>query len=152
MTADSPLAAALRLLTLRDRSEQDLAGRLRRKGHDEAAIAATLQRCREFGYLDDSRFARQRAKGLLASGRAVGSRLLTELKQQGIDEQTAREAAAEASAEIDPDQLLTELLQKRFADFRYAEADERQRRRVIQYFMRRGFSLSRVLAILKEER
>ncbi len=152
MTADNPLAAALRLLALRDRSEQDLSARLRRKGHDEVAIAATLQRCREFGYLDDHRFARQRAKGLLARGRAVGSRLLADLKQQGIDEQTAQEAVAEATAEVDQDQLLTDLLQKRFTDFRYTEADERQRRRVLHYFMRRGFALSRVLAHLKEER
>ncbi len=152
MTADKPLAAALRLLALRDRSEQDLAGRLRRKGYDEAAIAATLRRCRELGYLDDTRFARQRAKGLMTSGRAVGSRLLAELKQQGLDEQTARAAAAEAAGEIDQDQVLADLRQRRFAAFSYTEADDRQRRRVIQYFMRRGFSLSRVLALLKEER
>ncbi len=88
----------------------------------------------------------------MASGRAVGSRLLAELKQQGLDEQTARAASEEASSEIDQDQLLTDALQKRFASFCYAEADDRQRRRVIQYFLRRGFSLSRVLTILKEER
>lgn len=152
MTADSPLAAALRLIAFRDRSEQDLAGRLRRKGYDETAICTTLQRCRELGYLDDIRFARQRAKILMSSGRAVGSRLLAELKQQGLDEQTARTAIAEVDDEIDQEQLLADTLQRRFADFCYAEADDRQRRRVIQYFLRRGFTLTRILTLLKEER
>lgn len=152
MTADSPLAAAFRLLARRDRSEKDLADRLRRKGYSAEEVNAAVERCRELGYLDDQRFARQRARNLLASGRAVGPRLLAELKQQGVAEDLAQTAATEAADEIDPDRVLSQLLRKRFADFRYAEADDRQRRRVIQYFMRRGFSLSRVLSLLKEER
>jgi regulatory protein len=146
------LAAAFRLLALRDRSEQDLADRLRRKGFSAGEVGAVLERCKELGYLDDHRFARQRAKSLLTSGRAAGPRLLAELKKQGIAEELAQAAADEANRAVDPDQVLRDLLQKRFATFDYAGADERQRRRVIQYFMRRGFSVSRVLAFLKEER
>jgi len=152
LTADSALAAAFRLLALRDRSEHDLAGRLRRKGFGADDIGTALERCKALGYLDDNRFARQRAKSLLASGRAAGPRLLAELKQQGIAEDLARIAISEAGHAVDPDQILNDLLRKRFAGFNYAEADDRQRRRVIQYFMRRGFSLSRVLSLLKEER
>jgi regulatory protein len=152
LTADNPLAAALRLLTLRDRSERDLGGRLCRKGFSTAEITAALERCRELGYLDDERYARQRAKSLLTSGRAVGRRLLTELKQQGIDEELARTAVSEAEQAVDSDQVFNDLLLKRFAGFSYTEADERQRRRVVHFFMRRGFSVSQVLALLKEER
>lgn len=152
MTAANPLAAALRILTLRDHSEQDLEDRLRRKGFSAQDIAATLARCKELGYLDDRRFARQRAQSLLESGRAVGHRLVAELKQQGIDAELAQRAASSAETECDPDQVFNDLRQRRFAGFCYAEADERQRRRVIQYFLRRGFSLSRILALLKEER
>jgi len=152
LTAGNALATALRLLTLRDRSERELANRLSRKGFGEADIATTLERCRELGYLDDQRFARQRAKNLMASGRAVGSRLLVELRQQGIDDDLAREAADEADSEIDQKRLLDELLQKRFSGFCYSQADERQRRRVIHYFQRRGFPLSRILTTLQEER
>jgi regulatory protein len=152
LTADSPLAASFRLLALRDRSEQELEDRLRRKGFSAADVAAALKRCKELGYLDDDRFAKQRAKSLLTSGRAVGHRLLAELKQQGIDAELAQAAVSAAVEEIDPDQVFNNLRQRRFAGFCYAEADERQRRRVIQYFLRRGFSLSRVLSLLKEER
>jgi regulatory protein len=152
LSACNALSAAFRLLALRDRSEKDLSVRLQRKGFGAEEISATLERCRELGYVDDERFARQRAKILLAEGRAVGYRLLAELKQQGIAEELARRALAEAEQEIDLDQVLEALLRRRFDDFCFAAADDRQRRRVINYFQRRGFSPARVLQFLQEER
>lgn len=149
MSATSPWNAALALLARRDRSEGELAARLRRKGFTEKDIAATLERCREYGYLDDARFARQRARSLVSNGRAVGGRLRAELKQQGIDEELARQAAEEVENDIDSNQLLAELLERRFPGFSYAEADDRRRRRVIHYFLRRGFSFERILAHCK---
>lgn len=149
MSATDPWNAALALLASRDRSEEELAARLRRKGFTEKDIAATLERCREYGYLDDARFARRRALGLVGSGRAVGGRLRAELRQQGINEALARQAAEEAENAIDRDQLLAELLERRFPGFSYAEADDRRRRRVIHYFLRRGFAFERILAHCK---
>lgn len=149
MSATSPWSAALALLARRDRSADELATRLRRKGFTEKDIAATLERCREYGYLDDARFARQRARSLVGNGRAVGGRLRAELKQQGINEELARQAAEEAENDIDPDRLLAELLERRFPGFSYAEADDRRRRRVIHFFLRRGFAFERILAHCK---
>jgi len=149
LSATSPWNAALNLLARRDRSEGELTERLRRKGFAEEEIAATLERCREYGYLDDARFARRRAQNLMSSGRAVGGRLRAELKQQGIAEELARQVAEEAENNIDCDRLLSELLERRFPGFSYAEADDRRRWRVIHYFLRRGFALERILAHCK---
>lgn len=149
MSATSPWNAALALLARRDRSEGELTERLRRKGFTVKEIAATLERCREYGYLDDARFAGRRARSLVGSGRAVGGRLRAELRRQGINEALVRQAAEEAENDIDRDQLLVELLERRFPGFSYAEADDRRRRRVIHYFLRRGFALERILAHCK---
>jgi len=149
LNAVDPLTAALKLLSGRDHSTWELAAKLRRKGFTEADIAATLDRCRELGYLDDRRVARNRARNLMSSGRAVGARLLLELKKAGIDETRADQAVADAEAEIDRDQLLKNLLKKRFNGFVYDEADDRQRRRVVHYFLRRGFALNRILALCR---
>ncbi len=146
------MSAALRLLTGRDRSEAELANRLKRKGFSAENIEKTVQRCRELGYLDDARYARQRARMLTGSGRAVGHRLLNELKSRGIDETTAREAIDDTLSELDQDKILIDLLERRFVGFDYRAADDRMKKRVVNYCLRRGFPLSRVLAILKEER
>ncbi|MEZ4598313.1 MAG: regulatory protein RecX [Syntrophotaleaceae bacterium] len=144
-----PFAVALRLLTARERSGRELAERLRQKGFDDAACDETVARCRSLGYLDDARFARGRARQLLESGRAVGRHLLLDLQQHGISESLAREILSELEQEQSPRQVLENLLQRRFPGFDYDRADDRERRRVINFFLRRGFDLALVLDRIK---
>ena len=146
------LSAALRLLARREHSETELAGRLKRKGFVDADIAAALERCRELGYMDDARFALERTRSLMRNGRAVGHRILADLKGRGVSENDALAALEQAALEFDGRTLLADLHRRRFPDFSYGNADERQRRRVVNFFLRRGFSLSQVMSFLKEER
>jgi regulatory protein len=147
-----PFGTALRLLARRERSSQDLAARLRQRGFLEKEIAATLERCRALGYLDDPRFARSRARTLLESGRAVGGKLLGELARHGIDPEVAAAALAEAAGSRDQRTLLAELVERRYPDFSWAAAEDRERRRVVNYFQRRGFPLPLVLSFFRQER
>jgi regulatory protein len=144
------LATALRLLARRGRSEHELAARLRQKGFSEETVTAALTRCRQLGYLDDARFARERARELMRGGRAVGRRVLADLQQRGVAETTALAAVEEAAREFGEDALLADLQQRRFPDFAWPAADDRQRQRVVNFFLRRGFSLTRVLSFLRE--
>jgi len=145
------MAAALRLLALRGRSEEELRGKLRRKEFSEQDIAASLERCRQLGYIDDGRFAEERARLLLRQGRATGKRLLLELQRLGIDEGLARQALEAARDEHDEMELLEDLLDRRFPQFDYQSADDRQRRRVIHYFMRRGFTFTDVMDAVQKK-
>lgn len=150
MNDSDALATALRLLARRGRSEAELVGKLRQKGFGEDAITAVLSRCRQLGYLDDARFARERARELMRGGRAVGRRVLVDLQQRGVAEPTALAAVEEAAQEFGEDALLADLQRRRFPDFAWPAADDRQRQRVVNYFLRRGFSLTRVLSFLRE--
>jgi len=143
---------ALRLLTRRGFCEAELAARLRSKKYSADEIAAALERCRELGYLDDSRYAGERARSLLRSGRAAGRRVLSDLTARGVPAATAVTALAAAQSEYPPPDALRQLLERRYPDFNYATADDRTRRRVVNFFLRRGFELSLVLAILHDER
>jgi regulatory protein len=144
------LPTALRLLARRGRSEAELAEKLRHKGFSEAAVTAVMARCRQLGYLDDARFARERARELMRGGRAVGRRVLAELRQRGVAETTALAAVEEAAQEFGEDAMLADLQRRRFPDFAWPAADDRQRQRVVNYFLRRGFPLTRVLSFLRE--
>jgi len=144
------LAAALRLLARRGRSENELAGRLRQKGFSEETITSVMTRCRQLGYMDDARFARERARELMRGGRAVGRRVLVDLQQRGVAETIALAAVEEAAQEFGEDALLADLQRRRFPDFAWPAADDRQRQRVVNFFLRRGFSLTRVLSFLRE--
>jgi len=137
---------------VRDRSRAELRERLTRKGFTAAQVEEALQRASELGYLDDARFALSRARSLVSQGRAFGPRLAQELKRHGLSGEDAHQALEAASEEFPPEQVLRELLARRFSDFDYHRADDRERGRVVRFFQRRGFPLSLVLSILKEER
>ena len=151
-SASEAWSVTLRLLTRRSRSEAELTAALRRKGFADDVVAGALERGRRLGYLDDRRFALERARALMAGGRAVGSRLLAELRRHGVAEETAREALTAIGAEIDEEQVLEGLVYRRFPRFRFAAAPDGERRRVVNYLLRRGFPLAQILEFLQRER
>ncbi len=140
-----PWPAILRLLTGRDYSQMELQRRLLAKGFDQTSIDDALQRCLELGYLDDARYALQRATSLMTQGRAVGPRILADLRQRGISEELACQALDKAREACDEEELLTSLLQRRFPDFSYNSAPAKERQRVVHFLQRRGFSISHIM-------
>ena len=151
-SASDAFAAALRLLTRRDRSETELRDKLRQFGFSVSAIDGAMEKCREYGYLDDRRYATERARSLMRSGRGVGPKILLDLRRRGIDEGVARQSLETAENEFFRGQILRDLLERRFPSFDYVTADDRERRRVVGFFQRRGFSMEQIFAILRENR
>ncbi|MFS8570491.1 MAG: regulatory protein RecX [Thermaerobacter sp.] len=161
--ADRACRDALRLLSLRAHSRQDLRHRLERRGHDAAAVEQALALLARQGWLDDADFARQWARRSLARSPVGPERLITGLTRQGVDPDLAREAARSAVAEAaaplqgggaggdapadarqdaveDAETLLAwEALQRRLARG-FDRGDPRTWRRAFDYLRRRGFS------------
>jgi regulatory protein len=140
-----PWPTALRLLTGRDYSQTELRRRLLNKGFAEKRIDAALQRCLELGYLNDARYALNRATSLMTRGRAVGPRILLDLKQRGVSNELACQALEQVRELCDEEELLRSLLQRRFPDFNYNSAPAKEKRRVVHFLQRRGFSISCIM-------
>ena len=81
---------ALRLLSLRARSRRELKVALARKGFAEPQQEAVLARLGELGYVDDVRFAQDRASALLRSGRLGPRAVLQRLFAHGLSEEQAK--------------------------------------------------------------
>ncbi len=146
-----PWTTALRLLTGRDYSLIELRQRLIARAYEPDKVEATLQRCLDLGYLDDNRYAASRARSLMSQGRAVGRRILMDLKQRGISDEIALEALEQARQECSDEQLLQSLVARRFPDFDYNSAPAKERRRVIHFLQRRGFTLDGIMKQLKQK-
>ena len=98
-TVSKAVEAALRLLTVRPRTEKELRDRLRQKGYEPSAIDDAIERIEGWGYLDDAAFARLWVANR-TEHRPRGKRMLTqELRQKGVDRETIAETIDEA--EID---------------------------------------------------
>jgi len=127
--------AALRLLSVRERSAAELRARLRQKGFDRDVIISVVDGLQESSLQDDGRFATQFTESAHAKGMA-GRRIQAELRARGVGKEVAAAAAVE-----DPE---TELRRARdLASRRVARmADlpiEARTRRIVGLLARRGF-------------
>jgi regulatory protein len=87
---------AMRLLTYRERSSAEVAGRLTDDGYPLAVVDAVVADLQRAGLLDDARFVQVMAR-VLTQVRGMGrSRALRELASKGIDVEMARDALEEA--------------------------------------------------------
>ncbi|HEY50112.1 MAG TPA: regulatory protein RecX [Dehalococcoidia bacterium] len=94
------LNRALRLLSVRPRSEAELKNRLNRHGFDDDTVQRVIAKLKEQGLVDDAAFAQfwqeNRENFRPLSRRLIG----LELKQKGVDPETIAEAVAEVDDEL----------------------------------------------------
>ncbi len=136
--------AALNLLTRRDHSSAELSRKLAARGFAAEEIETVISRLHALAYLDDRRYAEQWAARAVREGTAVGPRLRLELRRRGIPPEIVEAAMAAAGEELDERQAIRELLDRRFTGFDPATATPQEKRRLISWFQRRGFSLSAI--------
>lgn len=129
------LASALRLLSYRQRSEQELRERLRRKGVAQPLVEETLGRLRELGYVDDAGFARFWVETRQAARPSSRLALRSELRRRGV----ARDAADEATASLSDEEAAYEAACRRLRALAGLEYG-RFRERLGGFLTRRGFS------------
>ena len=127
------LAAAMRLLSYRPRSEAELRHRLARRGATADIVDAAISRLRELGLVDDAAFARAWVEGRSRTSPRSRRLLRRELQAKGI----SGEAAHEALAQLDDEDAALRAGQRRAAmrGLPYPEF----RRRLGEVLRRRGF-------------
>ncbi|MBU5635845.1 recombination regulator RecX [Geomonas sp. Red69] len=151
MQRGSAFDCSLRVLTLRDHSEGELRKKLSGKGYQEGEIEASVVRMKELGYLDDLRFARSFASSALRNGKGVGPRLKLELSRRGVAGNIVSQVLDEMALEYSEAELLTQLMQRRYPGFDAATASDKEKRRIVGYLQRKGFSLSAIFRELKAQ-
>jgi regulatory protein len=142
--------ACLRLLAARARSRPELEQALQRKGFSERVREEALGKLRGYGYVDDARFARDKAASLLSGGKLGPEGVLRRLEAHGLGEDAARQALSEASGAVEFDALATarQVLEKRGLAGRPLEPKERARAGRLLHS--RGFSEDVIQRLLGE--
>jgi regulatory protein len=103
--------SALALLSRASASTQGLRLKLIQRGHDEAAIAAALDRARELGYLDDARFAEDWARLRIERHPEGRAAVVAGLRERGVP----RELAEAVGAKVVTDEVEEECLLRAIA-------------------------------------
>ncbi len=137
--------SALKLLSFRARSENELADRLGQKGFSPEVITSVLGRLRELGLINDKNLARDLVDIQRRSGRG-DHRIRRELIKRGVPGEAVAQAMAER-AENESDRVW-DCLQKRAPRVKGLDRD-RAYRRLHAYLIRQGFGIDETSRALR---
>jgi regulatory protein len=142
---DSSKAAyfrALRWLTARELSEAQVRSRLAEKGYTDTAIKPAVERLLQDRTLDDRRAASAVARTEARVRRHGPHRVMGKLMAMKIDRDLAKEIVKELFGEEDEAALLEKTLEIRLRGNPERLQDPRERRKILAYLVRQGFSAS----------
>jgi regulatory protein len=123
--------------------------KLRSKGFGEADLETALERLVSEGWLNDLRYAERFAEAALASVRYFGPRLRLEMRRRGIPPDMVREVLGRVLEEHDEAGDVRTLLERRFGGFSFSCASDREKRRIMGFLQRRGFSMSAIMSAMR---
>lgn len=141
--------AALTILGRRAHSRSDLRRKLLQKGFPPAVVELCLERLAAVELVDDRAYAYNLALRRAEAGRYGSSRVRRELLARGVDPETADEALARVFSAAAAEDSLARALRE-LTRGRGVPSDRNGRARLIRQMTRRGFSLSRVIAVLEQ--
>ena len=132
--------SALRLLSFKDRTEEEMRRKLKEKSYTENEVEDVIAFLKEYGYINDRRYAERfssDAKKIKKWGRR---RIEAELLSRGIPREIIDEVTKEN--EEDEKEIILDEIKRRFknADF----SNRKERARIFSYFARRGFSTEKI--------
>ncbi|HSX35124.1 MAG TPA: RecX family transcriptional regulator [Candidatus Saccharimonadales bacterium] len=138
---DKAYGNALRYVVMRPRSEWELQDYFRRKQIDESAAQEIIERLRNLDLLNDLAFARAWVSNRRLLKQTSKRRLMLELKQKHVAEDTIRQVLEED--DTDERSQLKALIAKKRA--RYPD-----RQKLMQYLARQGFRFDDIKSALEE--
>lgn len=138
---------ALRQLSYRQRSENELYSALRRKGYSEDHIDTVMDYCRENKYLDDREFTRAFIADKIYLNKYGPKRIRYELQMKGVSREII-----DRYLDIDSDQEYEqafELAEKRMKSYKNDDRNSIYRK-LSGYLQRKGYSYEVVNKIIRE--
>ena len=130
---------AYRLLALRPHSEKELEKKLREKGFPAVVIKETLEKLYDLKYLNDASFAGQWARNLAVNKLWGNRKIIASLQEKGIAAQLIDDAIATVRLEIAEEEAIAVLVKKKAAKKKPAAFNVKEKHKIFQSLMGRGF-------------
>ncbi len=137
---------AMHILECADKTEAQLRRKLEESEYPKKAVESAIAYVASYGYLDDRRYAehyiewKKQGKGK--------ARLKMELAQKGISREIIEEVLEATDFGETRETIRQLILKKRKSN---TAMDEKEKQRLYGFLMRKGFSSSDILAVMREE-
>jgi len=130
---------AYRLLSMRPHSEKELEKKLREKGFPAVVIKEALEKLHDLKYLNDASFAVQWARNLAANKLWGDRKIFVNLREKGVEAELISAAVEEARREISEEEAIAFLIKKKASRKKIDILDLKEKKRIFQSLMGRGF-------------
>ena len=130
---------AYRLLSLRPHSEKELGKKLLEKGFPSAVVKEALEKLCELNYLDDASFAVQWARNLAVNKLWGNKKIVLNLREKGVSAELINVAIEQARREISEEEAIAFLIKKKALRKKVDILDLKEKKRIFQSLMGRGF-------------
>src|SRR5215211_1653739 len=141
---------AVKLLAAKPRSVQELRERLLEKQWaDETAVDYALGKLKEYGYLDDERFAFGFASYRVRQKPVGRQRLARDLQTKKVSKETADATLELVYQETPEEELITRAIEKRVR-LRGRPSTRQETKSLYDHLLRRGFSYDLIIRKVRE--
>ncbi len=137
----------MKLLEYRERSEEEIRDRMRRKGYEEKVIAETVEFLKNQNLLNDKRFARMWTESRLR--KSYGRwKVRSDLQEKGVDRELIDEVLKQLYSEVNETQIALELVKRKWPSLR--KKDNLMLQRISNFLKRRGFSFEVIADAMRQ--
>ena len=137
---------AMHLLEQGDRTKKGLRENLLKNGYPSEAVEEAMAYVESFHYIDDKRYAQTYIQN--QSGKKGRARIQMELRQKGVPQEYIDQAFQETEEDTDARGVIRELILKKRRE--QGPMEEKERQKLYGFLMRRGFSSSDIISVLRE--
>ena len=151
LTAEALWEYALRCLDRRAYASIELQQKLRPRADSAETVRQVMGKLREYGLLNDEKFAESFATSRLESRGHGASRVIRDLRLRRIPAKTAERAVQEIYGEVNESDLIRQFLQRKFRSKNLGEflREDKNLASVYRRLRTAGFSSNASISVLK---
>lgn len=136
---------AMHLLEKMDRTQEQLQKKLSESGYPQELVEEAIAYVKSYHYIDDERYAKTYVR--LNQEKKSAGRMKMDLLAKGVAQEVVARALEEEN-ETEPETLIKKLMEKK--KFDPASAAPKETAKMYQFLLRRGFSGTEIMHVLKE--
>jgi len=144
-TLENAKQKAYRYLSLRAHSAKEIEKKLGQKGFPAAVIKEALEKLFELKYLDDASFATQWTRTLAVNKLSGNRKIIASLQEKGVAADLIAEAIAVVRNELPEEEAVALLIKKKRAKIQSGLQDIKEKKRIFQSLLGRGFPAGLIL-------
>jgi len=147
---NTAMNTAIRLISRRNHTEQEIRQKLRQRGFEAEVIARVISECERFNYINDKETARKYLGELRSKGQGIRG-IRFSMKKKGIRDEIIDTVLDENHSAAEELGSADKAFQKKFISLSREKDIRKKREKIFRFLSLRGFSSSVISEVMESE-